>query len=133
MSRDIKFRAWDSVKKRFASSYDNVYLESEGTVLIGDGYNGFDRVGYVVQLFTGLKDKNGNEIYEGDIIKWPIGYNDFSSLIMYVGYNELGMRLYKRLPCECCGGHKGGSIPSFGIFKKCEVIGNIDENLELLK
>lgn len=94
--------------------------------------NGFEVIPETVGWFTNLHDKNGKEIFGGDIIRWPIGYENFSTLTMYVGYNELGMRLYKKLPCGCCGKSKAGTIPSFGIFKKCEIIGNLFDNPELL-
>ena len=143
MKREIKFRAWIPKLKRII--YIGSHKNDTAVWICEDGFNvvdhftgvhesmGTDEDGVILMQYTGLKDKNGKDVYEGDIIKWPIGHNDYATLIMYVGYNELGMRLYKRLPCECCGGHKGGSIPSFGIFKKCEVIGNIYENSELLK
>ena len=124
MKKDIRFRAWDKGNEQM------IYPLPESRNTSGDLLNRWDDEN--IMRYTGLDDKNGEEIYEGDIIKWPIGYNNFTTVTMYVGYNELGMRLYKRLPCECCGGHKGGSIPSFGIFRKCEVIGNIYENPDLL-
>jgi len=105
--RTIKFRAWDTTADTGMLQCDWKWL-GERAEHISD---------YILMQYTGLKDKNGKEIYEGDIIR-----EDFNKQLYEVCYN---MGSYT---AEC----RGYRFQLFTI-KDFEIIGNIYENPDLLK
>ncbi|AGO48573.1 YopX protein [Cellulophaga phage phi18:3] len=68
-TREIKFRAWDESANRYSKPFTLLstvlnYTDDDGLGVIKSLTN------EVVEQYTGLKDKKGNEIYEGDILSW---------------------------------------------------------------
>lgn len=125
MNREIKFRIWDIENKEMLKVQE---LDFEPTFYGGriairpDQYNDyFDTEDMILMQYTGLHDKNGKEIYEGDILK-SIQWNDIY-LVKYIG-----TAFYL-----CRKGNKGfNKITTWNNAEKSEVIGNIYENSELL-
>lgn len=124
--RELKFRAWSEEHKLF---YYDAAIENGEVVLLDydfsfNGWNGVKAViidDAIIEQYTGLKDKNGKEIYEGDIVVNTYYDDGEMYKILWVddsvafGMESLDdMELYK-LPLE-----------------SLEVIGNIHENAELL-
>jgi len=108
--REIKFRAWDKRNKKMSKPY----------ILKGEGYEEFDfGKGCILIQYTGVKDKNGKEIYEGDIVKSPT----FISEVIWK--KDSGCFLYKT---------NNKTFEGFAMgYEWVEIIGNIYENPELIK
>lgn len=122
--RELKFRAWDRVKRKmlYGVSPFNVHITDENEPLLSLERSEHDDCEFM--QYTGLKDKNGKEIYEGDIVEYTTCYYG----------NEKHHR--KVVEWEEWDSDDFGEPHNIGYFDLSEymgVIGNIHENPELLK
>jgi hypothetical protein len=86
MSRQLKFRVWDKLEKRFIypdKGYQGHYvLDLNGRFQNLQNGSGGDE--YVVQQFTGQKDSKGTDVYEGDTIQFQHKEKHMKSEVVYV-------------------------------------------------
>lgn len=122
MSREIKFRAWDGKKMLNTASDADKWTKDESW---GNDWQIFfellEEMSTYLELmqYTGLKDKNGVEIFEGDIFRdengrvWPVEWStEYAAFIV---------------------GNGADALFSNWIDLSTEIVGNIYENPELLK
>lgn len=141
MSREIKFRAWDKLEKRMGEvscikfrnvQYSQVFVRFKQLGKIVDEWFNYDEGScnnVILMQYTGLKDKNGKEIYEGDIVKIAGRYFKDSKVEhnFKVEYDE------SRAWFGVLDALHTVSLNDFDYEEDLEVIGNIYENPELLE
>lgn len=125
MNDRFKFRAWDKARGKMYSSEDNVfeyrseYGELKFELEIEEGQYDIENEDLIVMQCTGLKDKTGKLIYEGDIVRGP----------NLVNKGNLKNRVVETLTWT---GIQPFCDSSFSHYSGVEIIGNIYENPELL-
>ena len=139
--RDIKFRVWDSNQQKMFYNH-NVTFQVTGKLYKVEAFSKEDTKNQIPMQYTGLKDKNGKEIYEGDIIRFK-RCDSYSSrdtgevvfiqgaFVLMIEYKKDMLVFNEFIPM--CSLYKYTSVkwPDNGnsIYK---IIGNVYENKELL-
>lgn len=111
MNREIKFKFWSKLLHKFIIPNDDIFVG-----VLKDK-------NIIPCQFTGLKDKNGKEIYEGDIVIYLLNNDIFREVVFNKG-------------CFVLKHTKDGSFSYIDLWDKSEFvkkIGNIYENPDLLK
>lgn len=132
MNRPIKFKAWDKKGRKWLRDF-SVHETGALLHLINSIEEDPD---IALMQFTGLTDKNGVEIYEGDIV------HDISgkpALVKFGGYSAGGMDYYATpaygffVQCISGGEEVEDDTETLGAYGPNEVIGNVFENPELIE
>ena len=124
--RPIKFRAWDDGKMVYEKDIDHISMENTDILRLAKFFCNVRNDSHIMQ-FTGLLDKHGKEIYEGDILKW---YNSILEVRWGKGEFIIWSKLFKSFGNP--DGGSAGMINARNYFQKSEVIGNVYENPELV-
>ena len=138
MNREIKFKIWDNAKKKFITLKDYqelgaIEVENDGALTLSPRFRFLSSMMIMPNRFipcqwTGLKDKKGVEIYEGDLLRYSEDTSEISG-IDEVFYNEeygtFEVAINRnRSDTEVLGFY----LSRLGIGTKYEVIGNIYES-----
>lgn len=123
--REIKFRAWHTEHKTMVNG-------TTGWLTIWDGgFSYRDKCGYsenenlILMQFTGLHDKNGEEIYEGDVVMFEWGhFYGHPNIVTPIKWEDAGWHPFLLEWRDNTGEF---------VSENATVIGNIYENPELLK
>ena len=123
--REIKFRAWDKESKRFT----NYALLDDKAIFfekhLGTWKPSTNR--FVLMQYTGLKDKNGKDIYEGDIVK-AVSFARWIGFIKYLPEKAAFVLWdYEKLP------YRDDFVYLSQFEDGFEILGNIFENPELME
>ena len=142
MKREILFRGKDKATDQWVYG-DYTHNEGLNTHYISRNVNNTSRKAWEVDpntigQYTGLKDKNGNEIFEGDIIKTPRGF--IGEVVFGRAEEECTHRLFRRMVTDVFTTYgwvfkraDGFTIAIDDEILQGELIGNVTDNPELMK
>ena len=120
MNREIKFRVWDVKQNR--------WLDNESIEKLHYNYN-YSEENLIFQQYIGMNDKNGKDIYEGDIVRYKVKYY-FDKEYNRIDIVNFIMGEFTPIPKN----HIVEDDDFYSVYiSDYEVIGNIYENPELIK
>lgn len=135
MGREIKFRAWDKARREMFRIAKDLCIDLDGVLYLDQMFERPDeyKERFILMQYTGLKDKNGKEIFEGDVVKgFFLSHGGTRKSTEYIGiieWSDLGA-------CFVVANEKFGTGPGMHFHdggQEYEVIDNIHEHPELLE
>jgi len=136
--RELKFRVWDKANNRYLRR-DSTGIDNLGNIIDFENCDeddlgvhnvrvlGKNDMGFTTEQYTGLHDKNGKEIYEGDILSIPRRKDKKKDKL----YTVVWHKTHARLNFANTNGEFGEI--SIGKIMRSQIVGNIHENSELLE
>ena len=129
--REIKFRAWDKMENKMYYEGFIIYPKSGMCEFPWYGNELHENVEdphtFILQQYTGLHDKDGKEIYEGDIIKC-IKKNIFKEWKEFIGVVKWDVNGYWKITND----KEWVNAGTFSCLKDIKIVGNIYDNPELI-
>ena len=128
--KNLMFRAWDNAKKKWIDGAYGFHILGESMLIGGlfQDYKILDLNNIIIEQFTGLLDKNGKEIYKGDIVHIWSDFYKKNMPIAEVYWNNTGAKFDIKEPNGLYNDWLSNSHQQ-GWF--IEVIGNIHEHKNL--